>query len=200
MMPTETTFHSLVSCTFSLKLMNWFSWTLAHVMGKTKDDVKYLHMTKQNENLCFSDKNLPSYKLVIYFNVRITCNNQKDSRFLNFVFITLEFDSVFCWVILLHRFDCQGVDVLLFVLIILKITCKFFQNHLLIVPVYSRPSLSFGRCAVWTRIFTWDVYRGTFQSADSVLRVIYSRAGFVTTTTWHMKMKTVSLLINMETL
>lgn len=135
---------------------------------------------------------------------RITCNNQNHSRFLT-LFITLESESVFCWVGLIGRCDCQGVDLLLIVFIffiIPKTTCRFLQIYCLLlrtVPDYSRPAWRIDLCGpAWIRIFTWDVYWGTFQSTDSGLHVIYSRAGSVTTT-WQMKIKTVSLFNNMKT-
>lgn len=71
---------------------------------------------------------------LFYFLIfQITCNNQKNSSFMRSVVIWRS-ESVFWWVTLLHRFDCQGVDVFLFVLMTLKITYTWLYS-LLLLPI-----------------------------------------------------------------
>lgn len=128
---------------------------------------------------CGSDTKL--YLSLFYILLsRFTCNSQNSSRFLTCVVILVP-ESVFCWVTLLHRFDWQRVNLLLLVLMIGKmISFQYIHSLLLLtIPDYSRPVFSLGICVVWTRIFTWDVYWGTFQSTDSPFYIIHSQAGFV---------------------
>lgn len=172
--------------------MSWERWLSFHfsfdlnylLIGKQNEQILYFHVAQIQNYLCL--------RLLNFLLSRFTCNSQNSSRFLTCVVILVP-ESVFCWVTLLHRFDWQRVNLLLLVLIICKmISCQYIHS-LLNIPDDSRPVFSLGFSVVWTKIFTWDVYWGTFQSTDSLFHIIHSQAGFVSST-WQMKAETVLLL------